>query len=376
MKEVHIDDGSLGSMKWMPALTQHCLAQPLPTVFLRCYFLNKIFGLGLDTEAVQAIDNGYESYFNRYVGLCRLAANRNREVESVSHWQMACIICLLHDRSLNKIALVELSIGTLRGSVARKEDGNDLFDLATILTDIAADMWLMMSVGSFPGNVSYDEPVLWKIESQGTLLERLFSPRHQSEDSVKLQQTFTAAHLEQIGGIQVVWTSSLADHLLLKNDDTQLMLFHQVSILQLHLISDSSTVPKALADETIRSLSLLIPPILGEPNQWFQQLKRKHPKNPIDSSAGICDRLNSSERQIDKFLYWRDRIVLLKRTFDDAEPRNISQLWYDDRKKTQWFTFWVAVLVFIMTVFFGVIQSAAGIIQAWAAVQSLNAQRA
>ena len=371
MKEAYTDNAFPGSGVGMSALNQHFLAQPLQAVFLRCYFLNKIFSLELDTSAVETIDNRYESYFNRYAGLCRLAANRNRGIESVSHWQMASIVCILHDRSLNKTSLVEPCVNQLRATLAQKEDDNNLFELATVLIDVAVDLWLMISVGRFPGNVSYDEPVIWKIESQHALLERVFSPRHQSEDLVKLQQVFTAAHLEQIGGIQVVWTSSLADHLLLKDDDTKLMLFHQVSILQLHLLSESSTLPKALVDETIRSLSLLVPPILGEPNSWFQQQKRRY---PIDASAGICDRLNSSERQIDKFVYWRDRIVLLKRTFDDAEPRNISQLWFDDRKKTQWFTFWVAVLVFIMTVFFGVIQSVAGIVQAWAAVQSLNGQ--
>ncbi|KAI4246440.1 MAG: hypothetical protein L6R42_009902, partial [Xanthoria sp. 1 TBL-2021] len=100
-------------------------------------------------------------------------------------------------------------------------------------------------------------------------------------------------------------------------------------------------------------MSLLIPPTLGAASPWFEQQQQEH---HLDSEAGSCDRLNSSERQIDKFHYWRERLVLLKRTYDDAEPKNLSQLWWDDRKKTQWFTFWVAVLVFIMTVFFGVIQ--------------------
>jgi len=244
----------------------------------------------------------------------------------------------------------------------------------------------MLSIGEFPGDISYDETIEWghsqrlsAYNGEEALLSKHLPSKSQSGDSVKLPQTFTAAHLEQIGGIEVIWTSNLADHLLLKEDDTKLMLFHQVSILHLHKLSYSSILPKDLVEETIRSISLLIPPILAEPNPWFrqqqlkQQLKRQ-PKQQIDASAGVCDRLNSSERQIDKFLYWRDRLVLLKRTFDDAEPRNISQLWWDDRKKTQWFTFWVAVLVFITAVFFGVIQSVAGVVQAWASVQSLRSQ--
>ena len=46
--------------------------------------------------------------------------------------------------------------------------------------------------------------------------------------------------------------------------------------------------------------------------------------------------------------------------------------WYDDRKKVQWYTFWVAFLVLVLTVFFGIIQSAAAIVQAWAQVKALS----
>lgn len=46
-------------------------------------------------------------------------------------------------------------------------------------------------------------------------------------------QSFTAANLEKIAGIQVQWTSNLAGHLSLKDDEKKVMLFHQVSFLEL-----------------------------------------------------------------------------------------------------------------------------------------------
>ena len=344
------------------------LDQPLQSWYLRLYFLYRVFGF--DSSPAEGTDDAFESYFNRYAILCKMAANKVRAIENVNHWQMANIVTLLHVPSLTKEQVLEQCLVLIKGTDERMEWNS--FDVGVILVDVAVHLWLMLSIGRFPGDISYDEPILWDLgESQDALLKRHFSSKHQSDDFVKLPQTFTAAHLEQIAGIEVVWTNNLADHLLLKDDDTKLMLFHQVSILQLHLGCAVSTLPKTLVNETIRSISLLVPPILGDPNPWFQQQRQK---SLVDSSAGVCDRLNSSERQIDKFLYWRDRLVLLKRTFDDAEPRNISQLWFDDRKKTQWFTFWVAVLVFVMTVFFGVIQSVAGIVQAWASVQSLKSQ--
>ena len=357
------------------ALRCYLLSQSLQSLSLRYYFLSNIFDLlpfELHLSAIQATDNAYESFFTRYALLCKLAANKDREVERVTHWHLVEVIALLKDRgsTREKVAATVMQ----DPAIAHSES------LARTLVDLAAGLWLMLSISKYPGDISYDEPIVWKdherlAEEQHELdkgpINRTFCHRYNSTDLVKLPQAFTAAHLERIGGMKVIWTSNLADHLLLKDDDTKIMLFHHVSILQLHQKSPTTLLAKGLVDETIRSISLLIPPVLGEPNPWFLQQRKK---SQIDAQAGVCDRLNSSERQIEKFTYWRDRLVLLKRTFEDAEPRNISQLWWDDRKKTQWFTFWVAVLVFIMTVFFGVVQSVAGIVQAWASVQSLNAQ--
>ena len=120
-------------------------------------------------------------------------------------------------------------------------------------------------------------------------------------------------------------------------------------------------------EETIRTLALLIPNDKRN-KAWF---KKKQQELGLDTKAGRCGPLNGSSRDIETFRFWRDRLVMLKHAFDIAEPKSLSLLVYDDRKKLQWYTFWVAVLVLILTVFFGLIQSAAGIVQAWAAVRSL-----
>ena len=49
----------------------------------------------------------------------------------------------------------------------------------------------------------------------------------------------------------------------------------------------------------------------------------------------------------------------------------IHSWWYDDRKKVQWYTFWVAALVLLLTIVFGLVQSVSGVVQAWAAVRSM-----
>ena len=345
------------SMPWQPISER--LQSPQP----KSAFLNALFDLSLSEEEVTGTDDGFRSFFDRLDSFCRLATHRNREIGQISYSQLYVIAA----KTQSSHRIREDMIAWITSEVLESADSY----LASILLDLTASVCSLTSIGKFPGDISYDEPVEWENgKALHTVISSVFSPS-ETRETVKLPQSFTAANLEKIAGIQVRWTNNLADHLLLRDDDTKVMIYHQVSALQLHKYSQTSVISPDLADETIRSISLLVPPVLGELNPWFRKEQQKH---NLDAQAGLCDRLNSSDRQINNFPFWRDRLVLLKRTYDETEPKTLAQLWWDDRKKTQWFTFWVAVLVFIMTVFFGVIQSVASIVQAWASVKSLKAQ--
>lgn len=367
----------------LPPLEHYALSQPLRSPLLRWHFLTAFFNARIDLAAVEATDDAFSAFFIRYEALCGLAINKSHAVSTVSHHRICEIRSLIQPGATYWTLLSKLQ--------ADDEPFAFPLQMASTVLDLVASVWLMITVGSFPGDLSYDEPTIWEsgplvtrslVETPDfknrvtirrkekiVVADRVFSPVYASDDFVKLPQTFTAANLEKIGGIEIHWTNNLADHLLLKDDDTKLLLFHHVSILDLQMHSPASAYPWDLMNETVRTISLLLPPILGQPNPWFLQEAKKH---ALDINAGSCKRLNSTERQIDAFVYWRQRLVLLKRTFDDTEPKTLSQLWNDDRKKTQWFTFWVAVLVFIVTVFFGVVQSVGTWVQAWAAVAALK----
>lgn len=347
------------------------LSHPVISSSLKQQFLQEVFHTNLSLDEIENTDRAYQAFFTRFHSLREAAANRHRAIDSCTFADFFWVVKLLRNNHEPR--------RDLEKAVAERLDKDiNHASLESVFLDFAASVWSLLIIGRSTAYNSYDDPVVWEASTflhpglnnqQPNLINTVF-PSPSFLDPVKLPQSFTAANLEKIGGIQVLWTDNLADHLLLRDDDTKVMLFHHVSALRL-LFSPSKLPVRDLADETIRSLALLIPPTLGAASPWFEQQQREH---HLDSEAGRCDRLNSSERQIDKFHYWRERLVLLKRTYDDAEPKNLSQLWWDDRKKTQWFTFWVAVLVFIMTVFFGVIQSVASIVQAWASVKSLKAQ--
>ena len=379
----------------------YILSQPLISPVLRWEFLKGLLDIELDLASLSETDRAYESFFHRYHSLCTLAANKSPSINEITHYRFLRVVGWLKDDKSDEV--VRGTVTTTVFNEFQSEQNPCLQDIPTqegaievvqTIIDLAASTWLMLTISKFPGDATYDEPVSWHpqqplhflspdipnkappylSQSQAahpSVVTATFSPHPSSDDKIKLPQAFTASPLETIGGIKIDWTSNLADHLLLRDDDTVLRLFHQISILDLHALSPTSPLPRDLIDETIRTTSLLIPPVLGSANPWFLR-QRAASHSPLDAAAGLCKRLNSTDRQIENFHYWRDRLVLLKRTFDEAEPRTVRQLWEDDRKRAQWFTFWVAVLVFVMTVVFGVVQSVAGIVQAWASVKALR----
>jgi hypothetical protein len=73
------------------------------------------------------------------------------------------------------------------------------------------------------------------------------------------------------------------------------------------------------------------------------------------------------DRRIEKFEFWQERLVILKQAFDEAEPRTIMQWWCDRRRRVQWYTFWVAGLILLLTILFGVIQCIEGGLQVYKA---------
>ena len=85
----------------------------------------------------------------------------------------------------------------------------------------------------------------------------------------------------------------------------------------------------------------------------------------MDKMVQKCGLLRLEDRQIEKFKYWHDRIIMLKQAFDESSPSTISEWWHDRRNEVQWYTFWVAILVLCLTIFFGLVQSIEGAMQVY-----------
>ncbi|EDN98828.1 hypothetical protein SS1G_13687 [Sclerotinia sclerotiorum 1980 UF-70] len=183
------------------------------------------------------------------------------------------------------------------------------------------------------------------------------------QERVRLEKEFNACNLERIAGLQIEWTMNLADHLQLTDEENKVSIFCYASFLECQL--KSTIFPKGFIAETLRTIRLLIPQTEKQTKQWFEKKCLSAPH--LDQKVLKCGRLRAENRRIEDFEFWREQLVILKQYSDEAEPNTISQWWCDRRKRVQWYTFWVAMLVLSLTIFFGLIECVKGALQVYKA---------
>lgn len=205
--------------------------------------------------------------------------------------------------------------------------------LSSEIIDLTVRLLLMIQIGGFrnvlmPGQ----ETLAWADGPLSDSLTMHFTRDNVLKVSVDLDKTFTARNIERIAGIRIVWTNNLLDHLRMRDDDTSVALFHHASFLnfQKDWYVDKGTIPlpfqpstvslpcrydmfqlpidcpcsalfpEGLVEETIKTLSLLLPMSDREATSWFlkQQIELR-----LDNEAVRCKTLTKEERSIDNFAY-------------------------------------------------------------------------
>lgn len=119
-------------------------------------------------------------------------------------------------------------------------------------------------------------------------------------------------------------------------------------------------LPLKVLQETVLSLDLLFPfwdsgtvALLTKEKQNF------HEYGPFEVTGTLT---------LLDFHHWRDRLLELHEEIFQSPPVSWAQLWRDRRNPQQFWTFWVAMMILVLTVF----STAATIIQAWASLKALN----
>ncbi|KAH9208022.1 hypothetical protein DL95DRAFT_270646, partial [Leptodontidium sp. 2 PMI_412] len=169
---------------------------------------------------------------------------------------------------------------------------------------------------------------------------------------VRLDPSFTVVNMIKICGLQVRWTESLEDHLRLDRRAKVLSIFSQKDFLSGHMQS-AKILPCALLRETITTLNLLFPHwdpatqhLLYSHNQTFRSIP------PFEGPK------RSSLRE---FTIWGERLLELYEEVYLSPPDNWRQLWIDRRNPHQWWTSWIAVVAFALSL----VSCVASTIQAW-----------
>uniref|UniRef100_A0A4E9E631 UDP-N-acetylglucosamine transferase subunit ALG14 n=1 Tax=Gibberella zeae TaxID=5518 RepID=A0A4E9E631_GIBZA len=337
-------------------------------------------------QRLNSVDVDLQSFWTYYNKECvRALHNGGRYVALRSHRDVVDCIHKLKSGMLRHDIKEEL-----REKLTAPHDNED--EMLDNSIDLAASLLLMMSFCSFAYGFSGRSHLRWSHGSLESFVAAYFDPgtAHLAKENVKMEKIFTARNLCRIAGLDVVWTDNLVDHLRLTDDDRRVHVFHHASFLHVQQQSAESLLPKGLAEETLQTLALLFPSSDTETRKWFSQLSEAG----LDKRAIQCGQLKTDHRQTERFRFWNDRLVVLKQVFDEAQPKSLSQWWYDRRNGVQWYcslianvpntdchplipvvkryTFWVAVLVLVLTIFFGLVQSVEGALQVFASMKPVH----
>ncbi|KAF4631367.1 hypothetical protein G7Y89_g6763 [Cudoniella acicularis] len=340
------------------------------------HILSKIFGC--ETKPDGTLSDSYFSYYEDVV--------ENSPASSLtdSHQSIADTVALIRSAKTTKTAVEDY----LRKRLP-KDEVEDSDDLIGDAIRLATRLLIMMPIEGLNTRgltmrVSGETKIRWEVGPIARVINSYISPGvfgfgQLKREPVKLGRIFNARILERIASVKIRWTSNLADHLRMRDEDTVVEIFHNASFLKLHqhCQTQEQVLPSEFLDETLKTLALLMPEHDKDTEKWFKKHQakvQKQGKLPLDPLVRECGQLKAEQRNIESFNYWQERLAILKQVFDEAEPKNIKQWWHDRRKLVQWSTFWVAALVLILTIVFGLIQCIEGGLQVWLAYKALPSQ--
>ncbi|EPE24129.1 hypothetical protein GLAREA_07979 [Glarea lozoyensis ATCC 20868] len=178
----------------------------------------------------------------------------------------------------------------------------------------------------------------------------------------QLDAGFIAINLMEVCGIRITWTDNLIDHLYYDSTPVPRRWWefwkyqgsggivyiypHKICLASHHASTD--ILGKELLEETMKSLDLLFP--FGDSRTRGHLIKERHPFFLAETPTF------PRTMDLSDFNFWRRRIIILYDVFH-APPSRMHQIWKDRRNPMQWWTFWLAGLIVIITVVFGVISA-------------------
>lgn len=333
--------------------------------------LNQLWGI--DTSSGSNIKLDTQAYLEYYQKECRHALHDGgRHISCRNHRHIIDIAKgILDGRTKEELRNLHSS------SSAEAVSGTEAARIKASI-DLAARVISMTNIGGLRFGFSAGCELPWERGSLQDLLSQWFNRPANRDSNARLEKDFKGCNLNRSAGIKIVWTNNLADHLRIIEEEVAI--FHHASFLKhhrersalylVHLRSYAdkrgSIFPSGFVDETLETLALLFPQNDKRTIRWLRR-RRSLPSQAIDLQLNKCSILGEHDRQLDKFDFWHERLALLKEFYDEYSPRTISQLWRHRRDGLSWHTFWAAILILCLTIFFGIVQSVEGALQVYKA---------
>lgn len=360
------------------------------TIIERFWLKNIRRGLGRDEV--------YRSYFRYYATECR----RLRLGISKEAWQSTAMVARTHEDILRIVHVLSNEQHLCRPEMRTllRQHFGEAEDLAINRSiDFAMRVWLTINVREHQFRTHTPRTPIIQWDDSSTLTAFVacnFSHATTTAGSLQLDHTFTAANMHRLSGIDIEWTSCLADHLRFDKRRRLLRIypFKQILLDHLHVYESSNgdsekkmsrfvelcgnngptrannirtVLPQSVLKETLLSLSLLFPHGDATTEDFMLQHDHTfHLEGPFDDSR---------PHNLADFDHWRNRLLELHQIFH-SPPVGWTQIWADRRNPLQWYTFWIAIIILVLTVVFGVISTVVGILQTCLAYESVRLARA
>jgi hypothetical protein len=183
----------------------------------------------LDTHPAPTLDSSIDLrlYFQYYAKqICQALHNDAQHISAERHQDILSIGNHFKDNT-NKDVIKQKLASRYTGS---KTDSTDYLCEGSI--DLAVRALLMVDVGELQNGFCGRRLIFWERGILQGFFQKVFpSDPVLSAEGVKLGSMFLACNLERIAGIKIVWTTNLADHLRMIDEDKRLFIFHHASFL-------------------------------------------------------------------------------------------------------------------------------------------------
>jgi hypothetical protein len=182
-----------------------------------------------NSTPLQLDDFDWSAYFHYYFEQCKQALRqRGRYAAARTHRDLVEVARYL-EQAMPKDEIKQ----ALRTKLPTAKSGSEDKSLEGSVM-LGARIFLMMDIGVFQQAYCGRPPLVWVDGDLQTFLREYFAqPPVLGHENVKFEKVFKARNLEKIAGIRIEWTSNIADHLrMMQDDDKAVAIFHHASFLR------------------------------------------------------------------------------------------------------------------------------------------------